>query len=215
MSSAIEFSATTPYDDLYPLGRGRFVVAARARGRDEFGPPGDQLDVEVVVKRRDAPEDMAFEFQLRPDSSEAARTGMLDTLRSAFNRDYAVRLEYSRRARPASVVSPCCQSFISPREADMARLQSRGKLTFLRVHDGGRGVWAADRPDRWRGRSQSGYPSRRGVGLRIRADSARPVRQGMLDLLRDAFSNDFTVVLDYNLDTGKSNGVVIRVALER
>ncbi len=68
-----------------------------------FGPPGDQLDVEVVV-RLDAEPGMAFGFQLRADESEAARKGMLDTLRTAFNRDRQVRLDYLRTGLTSGVI---------------------------------------------------------------------------------------------------------------
>jgi hypothetical protein len=69
----------------------------------KFGPPEDQLDVEVVV-RLDTREDMAFGFQLRPDSNEAIRKGMLDTLRTAFRRDRRVRLEYSQTGPTTGVI---------------------------------------------------------------------------------------------------------------
>jgi hypothetical protein len=97
----------------------------------------------------------------------------------------------------------------------VALLQSRGKLTFLRVHEvGGKFGPPTDQIDVEAVLKLNTHPDR-AMGFQIRDDSARPVRQGMLDLLRDAFSNDFTVVLDYELDTGKLNGVVIRVALEK
>jgi hypothetical protein len=69
----------------------------------KFGPPGDELDVEVVA-RLDTRADMAFGFQLRPDSSEATRKGMLDTLRTAFKRDKRVRLDYSQTGPTTGVI---------------------------------------------------------------------------------------------------------------
>ena len=53
------------------------------------------------------------------------------------------------------------------------------------------------------------------VGFQLRNDGNRPVRQGMLDLLRDAFESRAQISLDYFLDDGKFNGVVNRVALRR
>lgn len=95
----------------------------------------------------------------------------------------------------------------------MALLQTTGKLTFLRVHDLGTGwgpptdqinvevvVKLNTQPDR-------------AMGFQLRNDSKRPARQGMLDLLRDAFNNDWNVNVQYDLDPGKKNGVIIRVAL--
>jgi hypothetical protein len=60
----------------------------------KFGPPGDQLDVEVVVNLDSS--DQAFGLQLRRDTNAAAHMGMLDDLREAFNRDRRVRLEWMR-----------------------------------------------------------------------------------------------------------------------
>jgi hypothetical protein len=61
----------------------------------KFGPPTDQLDVEVVLQLDTEP-GSAFGFQLRADENEAARRAMLDTLRIAFNDDRQVRLDYQR-----------------------------------------------------------------------------------------------------------------------
>lgn len=60
-----------------------------------FGPPSDFLDAEVVV-RLDSEPGRAFGFQLRDNSTEATRKGMLDTLRTAFDRNRPVRLDYRR-----------------------------------------------------------------------------------------------------------------------
>lgn len=93
-------------------------------------------------------------------------------------------------------------------------LNTSGKLTFLRVHDVGTGfgppqdfidvevVILLD--------DQEGA-----FGFKLRNDDNRPVRQGMLDLLRDAFNNDWTVSIDFEIDRefGRKNGFIIRVAL--
>ena len=60
-----------------------------------FGPPSDFLDVEVVVQLDSQP-GKSFGFQLRADGEEFARTGMLDTLRSAFRANRSVLIDYSR-----------------------------------------------------------------------------------------------------------------------
>jgi photosystem II stability/assembly factor-like uncharacterized protein len=60
-----------------------------------FGPPGDQIDGEAVVRLDVAPH-RAFGFQLRNDGGEGAHHGMLDLLRDAFNRRHVVRIEYIR-----------------------------------------------------------------------------------------------------------------------
>lgn len=97
----------------------------------------------------------------------------------------------------------------------MALLQSRGKLTFLRVHEvGSKFGPPTDQIDVEAVLKLNTQPNR-SMGFQIRNDGNRPVRQAMLDLLRDAFSNDFTVIVDYDLPDGKNNGVVIRVALQK
>jgi CARDB len=58
-----------------------------------FGPPSDQIDVEVVF-RLDSQPMKAFGFQLRNDSNAAAHRGMLDLLRDAFNHGWTVTTDY-------------------------------------------------------------------------------------------------------------------------
>jgi hypothetical protein len=103
--------------------------------------------------------------------------------------------------------------FTMPAQA-LGPFQASGKLTFLRAHDVGTG-WGPEtdfidvevvirldsKPDM-------------AFGFKLRNDSNRPVRQGMLDLLRDAFKNNWTVTIDYELDhPDKKNGVIIRTWL--
>ena len=52
-----------------------------------YGPPSDSIDVEVVVQFVGRPAD-AFGFQLRSDSNNPARRGMLDLLRDVPAIDY-------------------------------------------------------------------------------------------------------------------------------
>ncbi len=97
----------------------------------------------------------------------------------------------------------------------MALLQSTGKLTFLRAHDVGSAFGPpSDRIDVEVVMKLNTVPER-AMGFQLRNDGNRPARQGMLDLLRDAFNHNWTVSVDYNLDTGKNNGVATRVALVR
>jgi hypothetical protein len=97
----------------------------------------------------------------------------------------------------------------------MALLQSTGKLTFLRVHDvGTRFGPPTDQIDVEAVMKLNTEPDR-AMGFQLRNDGQRAARQGMLDLLRDAFENNLTVVVDYNLDAGRKNGVAIRVALRK
>lgn len=97
----------------------------------------------------------------------------------------------------------------------MALLQSNGKLILLRVHDVGTKFGPpTDQIDVEVVMKLNTEPDR-AMGFQLRNDSQRPARQGMLDLLRDAFDHNWTVTVDYSLNTGKRNGVAIRVALTR
>ena len=58
----------------------------------KWGPPSDQLDVEVVIRFQG--NDEAFGFQLRTDKNGAARHGMLDLLRDAFTHNWRVTIDY-------------------------------------------------------------------------------------------------------------------------
>ena len=95
----------------------------------------------------------------------------------------------------------------------MALLESSGKITFLRVHDVGTAFGPPnDRIDVEVVVKLDTHPHN-AFGFQLRNDGNRPARAGMLDLLRDAFNHNWNVTLDYNLDTGKTNGIIIRTAL--
>ena len=97
----------------------------------------------------------------------------------------------------------------------MALIQSKGKLTFLRVHDLGTKFGpASDQIDVEVVMKLDTQPDR-AMGFQLREDRNRPARQGMLDVLRDAFERSSTVVVDYDLATGRKKGVAIRVAVTK
>lgn len=97
----------------------------------------------------------------------------------------------------------------------MALLASTGKVSFLRVHDVGTAYGPAQ--DRIDVEVVCHLDSKPGqaFGFQLRDNQHRFARQGMLDLLRDAFRDGTTVVIDYNIDDGKKNGVIIRTALRK
>ena len=97
----------------------------------------------------------------------------------------------------------------------MALLESSGRLTFLRVHDVGTGFGpSSDFIDVEVVIKLDTKPNN-AFGFQLRNDNSRPARGGMLDLLRDAFNHNWAVLIDYNLDAGKTNGVIIRTALTK
>jgi hypothetical protein len=100
-----------------------------------------------------------------------------------------------------------------PASADL--LESQGKVTFLRVHDVGTGFGPPSDFIDVEVVVQLNTEPGKSFGFQLRNDSNRPARAGMLDLLRDAFNTNATVIIDYNIAAGKKNGVIIRVALTK
>jgi hypothetical protein len=90
-----------------------------------------------------------------------------------------------------------------------------GQLSLLRVHDVGTGYGPPnDEIDvevvvQFAGRPADAY------GFQLRTDGNEPARRGMLDLLRDGFSNGWIVSIDYDAQPGQHNGVVRRVWLTK
>ena len=97
----------------------------------------------------------------------------------------------------------------------MALQQSSGKLTLLRVHELGSKFGPPTDQIDVEAVIQLSSTSGKSFGFQLRNDSNRPVRQAMLDLLRDAFNHNWTVTLNYEIDSGKQNGVTTRVWLTK
>jgi hypothetical protein len=97
----------------------------------------------------------------------------------------------------------------------MALLETSGKLTFLRVHDLGSGWGPPNDAIDVEVVCRLDTMPNNAFGFQLRNDDSRPARAGMLDLLRDAFNTNWTVTLDYDIDPGKTNGVIVRTALSR
>jgi hypothetical protein len=97
----------------------------------------------------------------------------------------------------------------------MSLEQRSGRVTFLRVHDvGGKYGPSSDQID-VEVVIQLNNNSNPSVGFQLRNDTNRVAHQGMLDLLRDAFNHGWQTTVDYEIDTGKKNGVMIRVWLTK
>ena len=92
-----------------------------------------------------------------------------------------------------------------------ALLNTRGRLTLLRVHDvGTRYGPPSDQIDVEVVIHLDTQPGK-AFGFKLRNDTNALAHQGMLDLLRDAFENNWVVSIDYHIDPGKKHGVIIRV----
>ena len=102
---------------------------------------------------------------------------------------------------------------IIPTSARAGIVARSGKVTFLRVHDLGTGFGPPSDFIDVEVVVQLNGNKTESFGFQLRNDANRAAREGMLDLLRDAFNNNTTVVIDYNESPPKKNGVIIRVAL--
>lgn len=105
--------------------------------------------------------------------------------------------------------------FISASHAPNGLENARGKITLLRIHDVGTKygpptdqidvelvIWLDTKP---------GFA----FGFQLRNDNQRVAREGMMELLRDAFRNNWQVSIDYNINPPKKNGIIIRTWVEK
>lgn len=94
-------------------------------------------------------------------------------------------------------------------------LEKTGKIVFLRAHDLGTGYGPPNDELDVEAVFILNAIGDGAYGFQLRNDDKLPARQAMFDLLRDAFVNSLPVTADYLIDTGKKNGIAIRVALIR
>jgi len=117
--------------------------------------------------------------------------------------------------RSSIAIAVMLLAFVFAIPAQAERLQASGKVTMLRVHDVGTKYGPpTDQINVEVVIQLSTHPSK-AFGFQLRNDSNRPARQGMLDLLRDAFNNNWTVNIDYDINPGKKNGVIMRTWLTK
>lgn len=92
--SLFEVSTDDPLGSVLSLeGKINFL---RVQDADtKFGPPNDVLDAETIISLDTKPGHY-FGFQLRPDANEDSHKNALESLRSAFESNLKVRIEYIR-----------------------------------------------------------------------------------------------------------------------
>jgi hypothetical protein len=94
-------------------------------------------------------------------------------------------------------------------------LEKTGQIVFLRAHDLGTGYGPSNDFLDVEAVFILNAIGDGAYGFQLRNDQYLPARQAMFSLLRDAFVNNLPVIADYEIDTGKQNGIAIRVALIR
>jgi len=92
-------------------------------------------------------------------------------------------------------------------------LEKTGKIVFLRAHDLGTGFGPPNDAIDGEAIFILNTLTDGAMGFQLRNDNNLPARQAMFSLLRDAFVNNLPVTADFLIDTGKKNGVAIRIAL--
>jgi hypothetical protein len=93
--------------------------------------------------------------------------------------------------------------------------QRSGRVTFLRVHDVGSKYGPSTDQIDVEVVIQLNHSSDPSLGFQLRNDTNRVAHQGMLDLLRDAFNHGWQTTVDYEIESGKKNGVLFRVWLTK
>lgn len=117
------------------------------------------------------------------------------------------------RALTFLVVVCILAAFPGVARADL--LNTSGRIAVLRVHDVGTKYGPpSDQIDVEVVVTLQNQPGK-AFGFQLRGDGNQQARRAMLDLLRDAFTANIPVSMDYNITPGKNNGVVIRVWLTR
>jgi hypothetical protein len=94
-------------------------------------------------------------------------------------------------------------------------ITNTGRITSLRVHDLGTGFGPPhDFIDVEVVISLDSQPGKF-FGFQLRNDAKLPARQGMLDLLRDAFERNLIVNIDSNQPPGRNNYILFRARANR
>jgi len=141
------------------------------------------------------------------------------TLETPSNTSFTATAEGTYRARvrgtSGTLLAEVATAVIQVKPPPPGLLQSCGKVSFLRGHDVGSGFGPAnDFIDVEVVAKLNTLPAR-SMGFQLRTDGNEAARRGMLDLLRDAFTTNANVCIDYFLVPGRNNGVAIRVALNK
>lgn len=94
----------------------------------------------------------------------------------------------------------------------MPLLTQSGKIILLRVNEVGDSFGpAADAIQVEVVVQLDTHPPGAASGFKLRVDGSQPVRQAMMDLLRDAFNFGWRVNFDHDVPAGRKKGVITRL----
>jgi len=93
--------------------------------------------------------------------------------------------------------------------------QLTGRVSMLRVHEVGTKYGPHNDQIDVEAVVQLNTQQGKSFGFKLRNDGNAQARQGMLDLLREAFTNNWNVTIEYDLAHGKNNGILLRVWVTR
>ena len=95
----------------------------------------------------------------------------------------------------------------------MPRLIKKGKINFLRAHELGTKFGpGSDQIDVEVVVKLDTFPDE-AYGFQLRDDARGPAHRAMFELLRDGYNLQRTVQLEVDIDSGKKNGLAIRVTV--
>jgi hypothetical protein len=97
----------------------------------------------------------------------------------------------------------------------MALLNAKGKATLLRVNQVGDKFGPATDNIQAEVILKLDSEPTKAFGFELRTGVNQPVRQGMLDLLRDGFNQNWVINIDYEIAAGKTKGKITRVWLTK
>jgi len=93
LTALVLFTFVAPADAALLQRSGKVTLLRVHDVGTKYGPPSDQLDVEVIF-HLDTQPGKAFGFKLRNDTNRPAHQGMLDLLRDALRYNWTVTTDF-------------------------------------------------------------------------------------------------------------------------
>ena len=94
-------------------------------------------------------------------------------------------------------------------------LAATGNIVLMRVHELGSGFGPNDDFIDVEAVVQLSTLEGKTLGFQLRKNDEGPVHLAMLDLLRDAFANDWPVTIVYDIAPDKNNGLILRATVRK
>jgi hypothetical protein len=156
-------------------------------------------------------EETEITSSLGPQTTQTLETPSTTSFTATAEGTYRARV----RGTSGTLLPKLATAVIQVKPPPPGLLQSCGKVSFLRGNDVGGGFGPPNDFIDVEVIAKLNTVPARSMGFQLRTDGNEAARHGMLDLLRDAFTTNANVCIDYFLVPGRNNGVAIRVALNK